>query len=87
MVSNPIPSGLTDTQYRILKAAAINGTVLFARSDRKGTRVVKFDELGRPVMIAYSNPEEFLVKRGLLEPGNERHSYRITEAGRSKISR
>lgn len=81
------PKGLTRTQHIILDEAACSptGSVVFARGDRKGTRIARVDELDRPVIVAYSSPEYFLVQRGLLEAANERHVYRITAAGRVAV--
>jgi hypothetical protein len=38
-------------------------------------------------MVAYCNPEAMLVRRGLLRPRNERHTYDITDAGRAAIEK
>src|SRR5258707_571718 len=61
------PSGLTDTQYIILDAAerSPTGSVVFGAGDRRGTRVARIDDLGRPMIVAYSSPEYFLIARGL----------------------
>lgn len=79
---------LTKTQSIILRAAAGSsaGAVGFHAGDRKGTRVVRVDDLGRPWVKAYGNPEWFLKARGLLEQSNEHHVYRITAAGRAAVS-
>jgi hypothetical protein len=79
--------GLTSTQEIILRAAAVSpsGSVGFGAGDRKGTRVAKIDDFGRPWIIAYSCPEFFLEGRGLLAKGNEPFVYRITPAGREAL--
>lgn len=79
--------GLTETQSIILQAAAASpsGSVGFGAGDRRGTRVVNIDEMGRPWIIAYSTPEHFMVGRKLLERTNERFVYRITPAGRAAL--
>ncbi len=81
------PRGLTRTQHIILDEACCSpaGSVVFARGDRKGTRVAGCDEMDRPIIVAYANPEYFLVTRGFLEAANERHVYRITDAGRAAV--
>lgn len=83
----PRIKGLTETQVIILTAAAASpsGTIGFGAGDRRGTRVAGFDDLGRPWIKAYSNPEYWLLARGLLERANERHMCRITEAGRAML--
>lgn len=81
---------LTRTQKIILEAAASNdrGLVRFGPGDRRGTRVVRLDGLGVPMIIAYAMPEYFLRARGLLAPyGNERHTYQITDAGRAAYAK
>ncbi len=81
--------GLTATQSIILQAAAASpsGAVGFGAGDRRGTRVVKIDDMGRPWIIAYSSPEFFLAGRGLLAKSNEPYVYRITDAGRAAIAK
>lgn len=77
---------LTKSQRIILEAARDHGgLVMFGAGDRRGTRISGIaKETGVPVITAYSNPEYFLKRRGLLKPagGNfTRWVYRITEAG------
>lgn len=81
------PRGLTQTQHFILDEASCSptGSVVFARGDRKGTRCAGVDNLDRPIIVAYSNPEYFLLRRGLLQAGNEPHVYCITDAGRAAL--
>lgn len=80
-------AGLTATQIILLKHA-VAGPIEMCRGDRMGTRCVGYDEAtGAAMMVAYSNPEFFLVRRGLLRPGNARHSYHITDAGRAAIAK
>lgn len=83
------PRGLTRTQHIILEAAtrSPSGSVVMGAGDRRGTRIVRFDDMDRPVVIAYANPEYFLLGRGLLAEANERYVYRITEAGRAMLNR
>lgn len=82
---------LTPTQKIILRAAVGHGggLVCFALGDRRGTRVRALrrgDEV--PIIIAYSNPEGQLKSRGLIEPlGDDRYTWRITDAGRAAIAR
>ncbi len=78
---------LTKTQRIILCAAAQSpgGTVMFGEPDRRGTRIVGYDKLGCPVVIAYCSPEYFLLTRGMLERTNERYVFRITDAGRAAL--
>lgn len=79
---------LTKTQKIILSAALSHerGLVRFAPGDRRGTRVVRHPGHDIPLIIAYATPEYFLKARGLLVPyGNERHVWRITDAGRASI--
>lgn len=85
----PIPRGLTETQYIILRAAADapGCAVRFLLGDRKGTRVVGWDDLDRPKIRAYGNPEYFLRTRGLLAPTDEPHVFRITDAGLKIVGR
>lgn len=79
-------AGLTATQFIILKHA-VAGPVKMLRGDRKGTRCVGYEEdTGAARMVAYAEPEFFLLRRGLLRPRNERHYYDITDAGRATIT-
>lgn len=76
----------TETQRFILEVAARSpgGIVGFTAGDRSGTRVAWYDGTV-PYITAYGTPEYFLKGRGWLAPGNERHTYRITDAGREAI--
>ncbi len=80
--------GLTETQVIILEAANAppTGSVQFGAGDRRGTRVIRVDDMGRPLIVAYSNPEWFLLGRGLLERANEPFVFRITDAGRAALA-
>jgi hypothetical protein len=79
-------AGLTATQVIILKHA-VAGPIQIMRGDRKGTRCVGYEEdTGAAMIVAYSNPEYFLTRRGLLRPRNQRHYYDITDAGRTAIA-
>lgn len=79
---------LTKSQFIVLEAAAKapSGAIGFAAGDRRGTRVGRVDELGRPWIIAYQNPEFFLASKKLLEATNERWVYRITDLGREALA-
>jgi hypothetical protein len=79
---------LTKTQTFILKAAAVSptGSVGFYAGDRKGTRIARTDDLGRPWIVAYGSPEWFLCARKLLEKSNEPHVYALTDAGRAAFA-
>jgi hypothetical protein len=79
-------AGLTATQIIILRNAKA-GPVRFYAGDRLGTRCARYDDDGVACIVAYSNPEGFLVRRGLLRPRNERFTYDITDAGREAITR
>lgn len=78
--------GLTATQIIILRNAKA-GPVRFFAGDRLGTRCTGYDDFGHACIVAYGEPERFLVSRGLLMPRNERFTYDITEAGRAAIER
>lgn len=78
--------GLTATQIIILRNAKA-GPVRFYAGDRLGTRCARYDDDGFACIVAYSNPEGFLVRRGLLRPRNERFTYDITDAGREAIAK
>jgi len=84
----PRIKGLTPTQVLILTAAArsSSGAVGFGAGDRRGSRVAKYDDMGRPWIIAYSTPQYFLKCRGLLVQANEPHVYRITDEGRAMLA-
>lgn len=77
-------AGLTASQFIILRHA-FAGPIRMCRGDRRGTRCVSYDDMGHANMVAYSNPEFFLERRGLLRKRNERHCYDITDAGRALI--
>lgn len=84
----PRIKGLTPTQVLILTVAArtASGSVGFGAGDRGGSRVARYDDMGRPWIIAYSTPQYFLKARGLLVQTNEPHVYRITDAGRAALA-
>ena len=84
----PHIKGLTPTQVLILTAASScsSGAVGFGAGDRRGSRVARYDDMGRPWIIAYSTPQYFLKGRGLLVQANEPHVYRITDAGRAMLA-
>lgn len=79
---------LTKSQKIILLAAKnnIDGTVRAGPADRKGTRVIKIDVNGHPVIASYGNPFYFLVNRGLLRKLEVLNpTYQITEKGRKAL--
>jgi hypothetical protein len=79
-------AGLTPTQI-ILLTFAKAGPIRMCRPDRLGTRCHGYeDDTGAALITAYSNPEGFLVARGLLRPRNQRHYFDITDAGRAAIA-
>lgn len=81
---------LSPTQKFILHTAADtrDGVVVFGKPDRRGTRKAGESATGHPIIIAYQTPEFFLKSRGLMElHGNERFTYRITDAGRAAIAK
>lgn len=78
--------GLTATQIIILRNAKA-GPVRFYAGDRLGTRCARYDDDGFACIVAYSNPEHWLVVRGLLRPRNERFTFDITDAGRAAIAK
>ena len=86
--TGPTRKGLTATQVIILEAAASSPTqtVMFLQGDRKGTRVVGYDDMGTPRIVAYGTPEFFLEARSLLAKANAPYSYRITDTGRAALS-
>lgn len=86
--AGPTRKGLTATQVIILEAAASSPTqtVIFLQGDRKGTRVVGYDDMGTPRIVAYASPEFFLEARSMLAKANAPYSYRITAVGRAALT-
>lgn len=79
--------GLTATQIIILRHA-VAGPVRMYAGDRMGTRCARYEEdTGTACMVAYGNPEGFLLRRGFLRPRNERFTYDITDAGREAVEK
>lgn len=80
-------AGLTPSQI-ILLSHAKAGPIQMLQADRMGTRCTAYDEdTGAALMVAYASPERVLVRRGLLRPRNEPHSYDLTDAGREAIAK
>lgn len=83
----PSGAGLTATQVILLRHA-VAGPIRMMRGDRLGTRCVGYeDDTGMAQMVAYSHPEFWLLRRGLIRQRNERHTFDITDAGQAALAR